>query len=838
MAGPAWAVAADPVLTVSVVGSGSVTSAPAGIDCGASCSAAYPRQRTGAPQTVVLNAHPATDQAFVGWSGACSGAGDCTVVMNADETVSATFASKEATTPAATTPASTPPASTPVTLVKPTGPPPPLAVPPTLPVNVPGAEPDADHDGVPNATDRCPSTAAGAKVGPDGCAALDLIRDPATLTNPLTKATAAATPGMSSVPGASKPLRALRRSQLRLIAAIGRASAGDLCGLLPAVRGADRGVQAAVRGIDTSIATETARLRALPHAANEGDADDADIKGYDLHGHATLFAAVAAASADAAKREGAACHALGKHFRHRGTITDIDDASGTLTLGGTTFLLARTGSGDRVAVGSVATIAGSAVKAAPDLITAVTLPASASKPDGLKVSPCFSFRIAPVQDFSRPNLILQDPRGYETAPGLMRLERGTRLAATSTCPAGPKTFSLSIDEDVPGSDTPVSIASDLRAGDEPVLLPHSSSPAPRTIHVHFRAQGKSCGPVATQARAAAYAPNPFPCPITEERTVKYIVKTVPAGAVAQAKYSQTTFGLEDIQMPVDVTLTGFTPAPDAALPANTKFQAEGFTPTGNQATGVLKVVDQGGTFALWDKAYYGWNAVKYQSETFGTNAFAGLFWPRMVGTRGGYPFRYSAGLPAIVTDAVSYCGVSGPACFYKLPSKLGDDVGVIQGNGPGAFSHNGAQRYAFDFDFKLQTPIYATRGGKVGDAVYEKTENFNPCNPDTPTADGPANYIRIDHEDGTYAYYVHLSYHGLAHGIGSVVKRGDLIGISGNTGRSCGPHLHFQVAANKMNTYYGQTMQIGFQAWIKGGSPFASEGYVPKSGDALISTNG
>lgn len=67
-------------------GSGTVTSVPAGIDCGATCSDSF-----AANSTVALTATPAAGSAFAGWGGACSGTGACTVTMNAARTVTATF---------------------------------------------------------------------------------------------------------------------------------------------------------------------------------------------------------------------------------------------------------------------------------------------------------------------------------------------------------------------------------------------------------------------------------------------------------------------------------------------------------------------------------------------------------------------------------------------------------------------------------------------------------------------------------------------------------------------------------------------------------------------------
>jgi hypothetical protein len=75
-------------LTVTRTGSGSgtVTSSPAGINCGATCSASFP---SGA--VVALAATPAAGSTFAGWSGDCSGAGACQVTMSAARAVTATF---------------------------------------------------------------------------------------------------------------------------------------------------------------------------------------------------------------------------------------------------------------------------------------------------------------------------------------------------------------------------------------------------------------------------------------------------------------------------------------------------------------------------------------------------------------------------------------------------------------------------------------------------------------------------------------------------------------------------------------------------------------------------
>jgi hypothetical protein len=67
-------------------GSGTVASSPAGVNCGGTCGAAYDYGTS-----VTLTPTPAAGSRFAGWSGACSGTGGCTVTMDADRAVTATF---------------------------------------------------------------------------------------------------------------------------------------------------------------------------------------------------------------------------------------------------------------------------------------------------------------------------------------------------------------------------------------------------------------------------------------------------------------------------------------------------------------------------------------------------------------------------------------------------------------------------------------------------------------------------------------------------------------------------------------------------------------------------
>ena len=73
-------------ITKSGTGSGTVTSNPAGINCGSTCSASYSYGTS-----VTLTVSPSAGSTFTGWSGACSGTGFCELVMTTNRSVSAGF---------------------------------------------------------------------------------------------------------------------------------------------------------------------------------------------------------------------------------------------------------------------------------------------------------------------------------------------------------------------------------------------------------------------------------------------------------------------------------------------------------------------------------------------------------------------------------------------------------------------------------------------------------------------------------------------------------------------------------------------------------------------------
>jgi len=125
--------------------------------------------------------------------------------------------------------------------------------------------------------------------------------------------------------------------------------------------------------------------------------------------------------------------------------------------------------------------------------------------------------------------------------------------------------------------------------------------------------------------------------------------------------------------------------------------------------------------------------------------------------------------------------------LYRLPFATGKSYRVNQGFN-GKFSHSSTiSRYALDFDLDIGEAVHAARGGLVVKVEEHFTESGDR------TYLYKANRIIILHRDGTTASYVHLKPHGSLVEIGMRVAKGQLIGYSGNTGFTRGPHLHFVV---------------------------------------------
>lgn len=131
---------------------------------------------------------------------------------------------------------------------------------------------------------------------------------------------------------------------------------------------------------------------------------------------------------------------------------------------------------------------------------------------------------------------------------------------------------------------------------------------------------------------------------------------------------------------------------------------------------------------------------------------------------------------------------------YGLPFQRGKSYKLIQGFG-GAFSHQSAASwYALDFAMAIGEKVCAARAGVVV-LVKEDSREGGPSR----KYKGKDNHLVILHKDGTLAYYVHLRHQGVLVEEGQSVERGQLLGLSGNTGYSTRPHLHFVIRKPTQN---------------------------------------
>lgn len=117
---------------------------------------------------------------------------------------------------------------------------------------------------------------------------------------------------------------------------------------------------------------------------------------------------------------------------------------------------------------------------------------------------------------------------------------------------------------------------------------------------------------------------------------------------------------------------------------------------------------------------------------------------------------------------------------YVLPYRVGEQYRVNLSHCSGSYHSEGRpDAFAIDFAMPIGTMITASRAGTVVH-VEERGEDGH----------HPNNLVVIDHGDGTFAEYMHLTQDGALVDVGDAVVQGTEIGLSGNTGLAGYPHLH------------------------------------------------
>ena len=157
---------------------------------------------------------------------------------------------------------------------------------------------------------------------------------------------------------------------------------------------------------------------------------------------------------------------------------------------------------------------------------------------------------------------------------------------------------------------------------------------------------------------------------------------------------------------------------------------------------------------------------------------------------------------------------------YRMPFGGPNPRPISQGYN-GRFSHKGLGAFALDFPMPWGTPVLAARAGTIVEAINDMVASG--------TRQGEFetdNRVVLEHRDGTFSVYAHLRHGGRAR-VGQRVQSGDLIGLSGDTGFSTGPHLHFEVYKIRPD---GKKETLPVKFWngtAKGFTPVAGVIYRP-----------
>ena len=171
--------------------------------------------------------------------------------------------------------------------------------------------------------------------------------------------------------------------------------------------------------------------------------------------------------------------------------------------------------------------------------------------------------------------------------------------------------------------------------------------------------------------------------------------------------------------------------------------------------------------------------------------------------------RFLGACSVILAVAIQGCGDGGggnrtdPTCKeaaagtypvqstsqYVLPYSIGETYVVGQGNCTlGSHTESVGQQFAYDLIMPIGTSLIASRGG----VVVGVEESFS----DGTGVPGEENYVSIQHDDGTIGRYIHVTTLGALVELQDIVLQGDVIALSGHSGNSTAPHLHFDVVTD------------------------------------------
>lgn len=703
---------------------------------------------------------------------------------------------------------------------------------------------DSDGDGVDDRDDECVDSLAGMPAVSRGCAAGELITQPELLLRTVRPAFAKADGALDnpslwgSMDGRAQGLRRGIAGASRVIEkGVTRISQGRVCaGAKLVTRGAAKMEKLSVRSGDLVTMVREELVASVDPGA--GDADTDEIRFHEVGYRGGLVGKALVETRTLDQRTSLLCSTVVEsRIKKSGRVIALNDASGMFTLDdGTRVLMASKKGRPPVQVGLTVDFTASRLADGTLLMLdggRYTAEIADITPGAFSIR-CTDLRLAPIQPFpplAAPEgpYVLHDPDGYRLWDGRLIVEYSMRVGAasrgcatTGDTPFPGSSYRYSLKVEAKRSVNWELVASDLEPGDVPVAIPFGTS------KLRITEQVQAC--TGSLFNRTCTRPSAIGTPYEEELL-----------AFADRKFgtfglSQDAFDLANAQpWEFEVASMGA-----ASLTAGNLLdgltlstEARGYSSSGSKA--VVTVNGANPDFAMYREDDFGGDGVLLAEQRFGVKKPAGLAWPRLVGDRDGKPFWYLLDVPDVQRDAVADCG-SGPDTYHKLPWTAGTVYSLWQGNN-GAFSHGGSQAFAFDFGTPDGTTLRASRAGVVDWVQESLTATFDPNSPvsstNQPFPGGSAanfgNVVRIGHDDGTWSWYFHLQENGALVEAGDRVERGQPIALSGDTGRSTGPHLHFQVQGDNVN--WGQSIQVNI----------SSANYdacrVPQTGDDLESDN-
>jgi murein DD-endopeptidase MepM/ murein hydrolase activator NlpD len=167
--------------------------------------------------------------------------------------------------------------------------------------------------------------------------------------------------------------------------------------------------------------------------------------------------------------------------------------------------------------------------------------------------------------------------------------------------------------------------------------------------------------------------------------------------------------------------------------------------------------------------------------------------------KAGFKYRYKyTYLPG------DYRATPDAGARYALPFPADRKFRIGQGF-DGKFSHTEpSNEYAVDIGMPEGTPVLAAREG----VVMTVDNDYSGNGLDMSKYGDRANNVRIVHADGTMAVYAHLQLESARVQVGDHVHAGQVLALSGDTGYSSGPHLHFVVQRNANMTMLAVPFQF------------------------------